>query len=170
MIVLRKLLPRDEDAFKRALAEFQEEGIFEFIAQMETGIRFGDLIELLKHQEKGINLPQGFVPSTYLFAFLQEKLVGRVMIRHHLNDFLRRIGGHIGYGVVASERGKGFGKEMFKQSLPIAQSIGLQRVLITCDEDNVASRKIIESAPAYFEGLSPQGKDLPDKRLYWVDL
>lgn len=131
---------------------------------------FSRLLKLLDEQEKGKNLPEGYVPSSFLFAFVGPKLVGQVMIRHHLNDFLRRIGGHIGYGVVPSERRQGFGSRMLKESLPIAAVLGIDKVLVTCDTTNLPSRKIIEGAGGVFEGLSPQQSGLPDKRLYWISL
>ena len=67
------------------------------------------------------------------------------MIRHELNEFLLKIGGHIGYGVVPEKRRKGYATSMLQKSLSYAKNIPLDKVLITCDEDNFGSIKVIEN-------------------------
>ncbi len=168
LFTLRSLQEEDEDAFYAADQEFKASGDFDFVSHYSEGMEFTKLIQLLEDQEHGRNLPEGHVPSTFLFGFVGAKMVGRIMIRHQLNDFLRRIGGHVGYGVVPSERRKGFATRMLLESLPICKSLGLDTVLVTCDEDNVPSKKIIENAGGIFEGFSDQGGGLPRKRLYWI--
>lgn len=167
-LTLRKLQLSDEKAFLEAYQEFKVSQDFDFVSHFKEGMDFSDLVHLLEEIEQGQNLPKGYVSSTFLFGFVGSKLVGRVMIRHELNDFLRRIGGHIGYGVVPSERGKGYASQMLEHALILSRSMGIEKVLITCDEDNVPSRKIIEKAGGVFEGHSDQGLNLPPKRLYWI--
>ncbi len=169
-LIIRKLTPEDEKAFYAAYREFLASNDFEFVSHYKEGMAFNELIQNLEEQEAGRNLPDGFVPSTFLFGFVGKKLVGRVQIRHKLNDFLRRIAGHIGYGVVPSERGKGFAKQMLRESLTVAKSLGLDKVLVTCDENNLPSKKVIEDAGGVFEKLSSQGEALPQKRLYWITI
>jgi predicted acetyltransferase len=169
-LVIRKLTLDDEEVFFDACDEFEGEENFAFVPHLEDDMEFAELVELLKDQVVGKNLPEGFVPSTYLFGFVQRKLVGRTMVRHTLNDFLERIGGHIGYGVVSSERGKGYATELLKESLMLARSLGLKRVLLTCDEDNLASKKIIENAGGIFENISNAKEGHPKKRRYWIDI
>ena len=65
-------------------------------------------LEVLEERERGINLPPGHVPSTFLFAFKGERIIGRVSIRHRLNDLLLRVGGHIGYVIVPEFRRQGY--------------------------------------------------------------
>lgn len=166
--ILRKLQPSDWSAFIAAYLEFKESNDFDFVSFYEEGMDSHELIAQLEEREKGLNLPESYVPSTYLFGFSGSKLVGRTMIRHQLNDFLRKIGGHIGYGVVPSERGKGFGKKLLQHALPIARNIGLEKVLLTCDENNLHSRNIIEGSGGQFSSITDQGPNLPKKRLYWI--
>lgn len=65
-------------------------------------------------------------------------------MRHRLTEALRRYAGHIGYGVRASEQGKGYGTLMLKLALERARELGIKQVLITCDDDNMASARVIE--------------------------
>ena len=69
---------------------------------------FSRYLEVLAEQERGANLPPNHVPSTFLFAFVARRIVGRVSIRHSLNEFLARVGGHIGYVVVPEFRRLGY--------------------------------------------------------------
>lgn len=92
------------------------------------------------------------------------------MIRHELNDFLLRIGGHIGYTVVPEFRRRGYATEMLRQSLAIArQRFELTRVLVTCDDNNVGSMRTIEKNGGVLENVVT-GPDLDTpKRRYWID-
>lgn len=104
------------------------------------------LIDFLPRMEKGEGIPAGHVPCTFLFAFTDKnKIVGRVSIRHTLTDQLRINGGHIGYAVVPSQRKKGYGTEILRQSLILCKNrLSLEEVLLTCDEWNTTSIRTIE--------------------------
>ena len=81
-----------------------------------------------------------------------------------------RLGGHVGYVVAPSYRRKGYATEMLRQTLPIARSVGLGRILLTCDDDNVASRRVIELNGGVLENaVWEEGLRVP-KRRYWIDL
>jgi predicted acetyltransferase len=88
--------------------------------------------------------PAGFVPVTTLWWADGETYLGRISIRHHLNDALIEIGGHIGYDVRPSARRRGHSTAMLAAALPRAAALGIDKALITCDESNIASRKVIE--------------------------
>lgn len=99
---------------------------------------------------------------TYLLAFVDGELVGRTSIRHTLNDFLLNVGGHIGYGVRPAHRRRGHATEILLQSLAITQRLGIKANLVTCDDQNVGSRTVIEQAGGVLE-------DVRDgMRRYWI--
>lgn len=89
--------------------------------------------------------PEGLVPDSTYFCLDVErnKLVGAVNIRHRLNERLLLDGGHIGDGVRPSERGKGIGTRMVGLALEKCRDLGLDRVLMVCDKENVASARTI---------------------------
>lgn len=93
----------------------------------------------------GVHLAPQHVPQTTYWLYIDGLPVGYGKIRHYLNDNLKNHGGHIGYVIRPSCRGKGYGKLKLKQMLKEANDLGIQDVLLTCNEGNIASRKIIES-------------------------
>jgi predicted acetyltransferase len=107
------------------------------------------------------------VPATLLVAEVEGEIVGRVSIRHELNDTLLRVGGHIGYGVRPQHRRRGYATEMLRQSLIVAHSLGIDPVLVTCDEDNAGSMAVIERCGGLLEG-TVEIPGAPRKRRYWI--
>ena len=105
-----------------------------------------DYVEgLLASTQEWVPRPDGHVPSTHLWWVQDNAFVGRVHIRHRLTPFLREVGGHLGYHVVPTHRRCGHATAMLAAALPIAAALGLDCLLLTCDADNVASRKVIEA-------------------------
>ncbi len=110
-----------------------------------------------------------YVPSTTLFAVVGSRIVGTIQIRHKLNDFLLQFGGHIGYGVRPGERRKGYASEMLKQALRMCGELGIQRALITCDKENVASaRTILKNGGVLENEVTEEDGTLLQR--YWIDI
>ncbi len=118
---------------------------------------------------KGIKLKKNWVPSTLYWAVVGDKFVGRLSLRHKLNKHLRDVGGHIGYSVVPSQRRKGYATEMLRLSLKKAKQLGFKKVLVTCDEDNIPSRKVIEHNDGILENrfITPLGAP---KLRFWIKI
>ncbi len=109
------------------------------------------------------------VASSYLVVSNKTgELVGMVQIRHRLNDYLLKFGGHIGYSVKKDERNKGYGKEILCLALEKAKDLGLDRVLLTCNKENVPSEKVIIAKGGIFENELVEGNRIV--RRYWIDL
>lgn len=169
-LVLRRLTIADESAFLEAISQWDSSSGFIFVRDYQAGMPFKDYVDLLNAYEKGEKLPTGFVPDTSLFGFLDNKIVGRLAIRHSLNDFLLKVGGHIGYGIVPQFRRRGYAKTMLKLALPISKELGVGKVLVTCDDNNVGSIKTIEANGGVLENKVFIAEDKPLKRRYWIDL
>lgn len=169
-LVLRKLTIQDENVFLKALGEWDSDSGFTWVRDYKNGMNFSDYIDLLHAYENGKQLAKGYVADTSLFGFVNSEIVGRLAIRHELNDFLLKVGGHIGYGVLPRFRKKGYAKSMLALSLPFAKKLGINRALITCDDNNIGSIKTIEANGGILENVIPVEIDKPLKRRYWIDL
>jgi predicted acetyltransferase len=90
--------------------------------------------------------------------------VGVGKLRHALNDQLRKSGGHIGYSIRPSERGKGYGTMMLAELLKKAADMGMNELMLTCEPNNVTSRKVIEANKGILNGIED------GKCNYWVSL
>ncbi len=109
-----------------------------------------------------------WVPATTLLGIDENgRLVGFIDIRHRLNDYLAVYGGHIGYSVRKSERRKGYAHRMLMQALPLCKELELDKVLITCDSDNIASANTIKSRGGVFESEVIDEDGIPLQR-YWI--
>lgn len=105
---------------------------------------FSEMVEFLQNNEKGIDLPEDWVPdSTYWLINEDSKIVGAVNIRHALTDHLLTRGGHIGYGVRPSERRKGYATKILELSLEKTKELGISKVLVVCDANNTGSMRTI---------------------------
>jgi predicted acetyltransferase len=131
---------------------------------------FSCYLEVLAEQERGVNLPPNYVPSTFLFAFVATRIVGRVSIRHSLNEFLWRVGGHIGYVVVPEFRQRGYATTILRMSVQIARDkLGISRILVTCDDDNIGSIRTIEKNGGILENVVSGTHLEKPKRRYWIE-
>lgn len=141
-----------------------------FLHYYTEGMPFRQYIEALAEQECGVNILSNHVPSTFLFAYVGNRIVGRVSIRHSLNTFLERVGGHIGYVVVPEFRRCGYATRILKQSLRILrEKHGVHRVLVTCDDDNIGSIRTIEKNGGVLEDVIEWPGLKRPKRRYWIE-
>lgn len=126
--------------------------------------RFERYLQQLADQGGGVGLPSKKTPIiSHWLLDKSGRIVGVSRFRPILNDELLNEGGNIGYDVPPSQRMKGYGTELLRRTLLKAREYGLEKVLVTCDKDNLGSRKIIESNGGTFasEGISPKsGKPL----------
>ncbi|WP_282941630.1 GNAT family N-acetyltransferase [Paenibacillus sp. RC67] len=105
---------------------------------------FQGMVQFLLNNEKGEHLPEGWVPdSTFWLVSENNKVIGAVNIRHRLTEQLLHCGGHIGYGIRPSERRNGYATKLLFLALEKTKELGINKVLVVCDEGNVASEKTI---------------------------
>ena len=113
--------------------------------------------------------PPHLVPAdTYFLIDENEKIVGAINIRRELNDYLYKFGGNIGYGIRPSERKKGYATIMLKLGLEKCQELGMKKILITCDKNNIASAKTIVANGGILEDEVPEGDGITQR--YWINL
>ncbi|MEU4394922.1 GNAT family N-acetyltransferase [Kribbella sp. NPDC023855] len=131
--------------------------------QAEDPVEFARMVDAIKAQaDESVPPPADIVHETMLWFVDGIDWIGRVAIRHDLTPALLELGGHIGYFVRPSARRRGYATQMLTQSLPIAARLGIDPALLTCDEDNEVSRRVILAA----------GGELEDERhgklRFWV--
>lgn len=163
------------ETFLSALAAHQAEGLpWWFGGDLEIAVR--DFPAFVAKKLADASPAAGTqVPATHLWALSdafgeKDQFVGRISIRHALDEELRRMGGHIGYDTVPAVRGRGVAKEMLRQALPIARGLGLHEVLLTCNDDNAASIRVIEDSGGVLRETRQLGPEGPSKRYYWIAL
>lgn len=166
-LVLRPLRLDDEPAFRRGHAAMAAEG-FPFGLWFEDTTSFAAYVRLLERRSRGLDLTARMVPSTFLVADVGDEIVGRASIRHQLNEFLVHEGGHIGYGVLPAHRRRGYATEILRRSLAVTDGLGIARVLVTCDDDNVGSATVIERCGGVLDSYVT-GEAGTLMRRYWID-
>lgn len=155
-----------QDSYIEAVYEYIEENLELTWHPEILKERFDEFLEVVCHAET--EPLAGMAPATQFWMIAPSiGYVGELGLRHHLNDNLRRFGGHIGYTVRPSQRGRGFGKLICKLGIEAARKRGIGDVLITCDDDNLASCKIIEANGGQLVDRIDNGRGALTRR-YWV--
>lgn len=139
------------------------------MASLESFNNFDDWLLKINKESKGEDLLPNRVPATtyILVRNSDNKVLGMYNIRHELNDFLLKFGGHIGYSIRPSERKKGYGTEGLKLALEETKKLDIERVLITCNIKNIASSKVIENCGGILENIVI--KDNEELKRYWIN-
>ena len=116
------------------------------------------------------NADAASVPDSTFFCLDEERniIVGAVNIRHYLNEALLCNGGHIGDGVRPSERRKGIATQMIALALEECKKLGIRKVLMVCDKDNIGSAKSIQNNGGILEN-EIEVNGIIEQR-YWIDL
>ena len=169
------ILVKPDLSYADEIIKYKEESLAESpVINGSAGLdRFSSIeiwFEELKKRSCEDTVPKGLVPSSTYLAVREKDnyIVGMIDIRHYLNEYLTQVGGNIGYGVRKTERNKGYAKQMLKLALEKCKELKIKKVLITCDEDNIASEKVILSANAKLEDI--RNVDGENKKRFWIDL
>ena len=145
-------LSAGEDRYRSALDDFQA------------------YVRSLRGGEGGYGLPAGLVPYSTFWLSDGRRLLGRATLRYQLTPELEHEGGHIGYDVRPSERGRGYGTLLLKLTLEKARETGLRRVRLSCDTDNLASAKVIERNGGRLESHATSERSGKQVSRYWIEL
>jgi len=169
------ILVKPDLSYADEIIKYKEESLKESpLINGSAGLdRFSSIeiwFEELKKRSCEDTVPKGLVPSsTYLGVREKDNyIVGMIDIRYYLNDFLLQAGGNIGYGVRKFERKKGYAKQMIKLALEKCKDLKIEKVLITCNEDNIASERSIISCGGKLEDIrTVDGKKY---KRFWIEL
>jgi predicted acetyltransferase len=171
VISLAEPHPRFHASYLDALAELDAEGNARYLdlvlppepgypganftlatlADPETFVEFCRVTNAMGDPESP--RPTGFVTATHRWIVEDGEVLGKVSLRHALTPFLMDVGGHIGYAVRPSARRRGVATHALALMLPIAAARGIDPALVTCDDTNVGSRKVIEANGGVLEDL-----------------
>ncbi len=165
-----------KDSYIEAVREFQADKTYPLMERSYHETRIAELdadfenyVEKERSKARGENLPDGWVPATTYWLVDKGEYIGKVNIRHRLTENLEKIGGHIGYDIRPSKRGRGYGSEILRLAFPKARELGITRALLTCDATNTASRKIIEKNGGILENRVPNPETGVDKLRFWIE-
>lgn len=121
-----------------------------------------------KDKNLGINLKEGTVPGTTFFLITDDEIIGCINIRHRLNEGLLNSGGHIGYSIIPTKRRQGYATKLLKMGLEICKDLGIEKVLVTCDINNIGSAKTIEKCGGIFENTYYSKTEDKTYKRYWI--
>ena len=150
------------------------EAVYEYIREKRTvnwhpeilRARFDEYLRVLR-QAKTDPLA-GMAPATQLWLVAESHgYIGDVDVRHHLNESLKRYGGHIGYKIRPSFRRRGYGTLICRLGIEQARRLGIGDILITCDDDNIGSIRIIEANGGVLQDRIDNNRGVLTRR-YWV--
>lgn len=125
-----------------------------------------------KKYTKPETLPDGWVLTTQFFYIRKadKRLVGMIQVRHYFNDWLSKFGGHIGYSIKPDERRKGYATSMLKAVLPYCKEIGLDKILISCIDNNIGSEKTILNNGGIYESSVYEQDRKRNLKRFWITL
>ena len=165
-MILRRPSQTDKEAILEMMAEFEREhSAHDGGFWNPDNFVYEEWLEENLQAEAGLNIPENWVPAIQLVSFdVAGQALGFLNLRLRLNDYLLEKGGHIGYSIRPSERGKGYAKESLRQGLQIAKEKNIHRVLVTCSIKNPASRVVILANGGQLEDIRHETE------RYWIDL
>lgn len=163
-LILRPLRASDELPLRQMQADLAAEG-FDLLPEGDT---WAEVMARAAREAAGVDLDPGRVRADFLVAEVAGDVVGRASVRYALTDWLYRFGGHIGYAVAPAHRRRGHAGEMLRQSLQRLSAAGIDRALVTCDDNNVGSARVIESCGGVLENVMDVGDGLL-RRRYWIE-
>jgi predicted acetyltransferase len=158
-----------KNALLDAVREFHEAGEYSIDAE-QLGAKFDDLIARLAAAKDPANAPPGELPYEDFWLIEEDTWIGKLTLRTTINDKYLHAGGHIGYEIRPSQRQQGYGTALLRLGLEKARERGLHRVLLTCDETNIASRKVIENNGGQLENAVEVEGQTVLKMRYWINL
>lgn len=161
---------RYKASFLEGLREFHREGRNLRYDISELDKDFESFVLSIRQKEDADEFVRQMVPETVFWLIDSGEYIGRISIRHWLNEYLHTYGGHIGYEIRPSKRQRGYGKQVLRLGLQEAGRLGLEKVLVICSTGNIGSKKIIEGNGGILENEIRQERDRTSILRYWIEV
>ncbi len=130
---------------------------------------FSKWMQSIEDWSNGVGIGEDVPQTLYLLKNDQGTILGAVALRHYLNHTNSIDGGHIGYGICPEFRGQGLGTVILSLALDKLLKMGIKKVLVTCDTDNVISQKVILRNNGILENQTVDEDGVPINR-YWIEI
>jgi predicted acetyltransferase len=169
MPVLEKPTLTHKEALLDAVREFHAAGEYDITAE-ELGAKYEALIERLDCSLDPEALMPGELPYEDFWMMEGDQWIGKLTLRTAIDEKYLHAGGHIGYEIRPTRRRCGYGTAILRLGLEKARERGLTRVLLTCDETNLASQKVIERNGGSLESIVDVEGQTARKMRYWINL
>lgn len=170
-VLLRRPLPSDLPDIYAYRAEFLQNGdSMDGTSRLRRYENMNEWLDQVRRDSTRETCRPDWVPQTQYLIIRQsdQRLVGMLHIHHELNEECLRIYGHIGYSVRKSERGHGYAAAALSLALDICRDMGIERVLLTCDRENIASAKTILQCGGVLENEIFDPDDGTMVQRYWI--
>lgn len=169
---MKLILPNKKyfKSYTEAITEYKQNKVstYEFLDMSEN-----DVFEYIENSRLGQNLPDNYVKATYLWLVQDDEFIGELSVRHSLTEALMQFGGNIGYGIKFSRWNQGLGTIMLSKALRYSKDvIGLEKVLITCNDHNLGSIGVIEKNGGVLQDKVVNVFDGAKRltRRYWIEI
>lgn len=166
---LEKPYKSDEDAVKLLIAKWRAFG-----GRMNPGLlrrftgNYSEWLQYIGNCSNSINIGEEVPQTLFFLKNSNGTILGAVSLRHYLNHTNIVDGGHIGYGICSEYRGKGYGNLILQLALKELLAMGISKILVTCDFDNIASQKVILHNNGVLENQTYDEDGIAINR-YWID-
>jgi predicted acetyltransferase len=153
-------------AFLEMAGDFQAAGEPRYALALKD---FDAYLRTVEAGRRANGLESGWVPSIEFWLEDRAQIVGCVRLRVELTPDLEEEGGHVGYDVRPSMRCRGYGTALLRLALREAKTLGIERVRVTCDADNIGSINVIERNGGRLDGRATSKRTGKTVRQYWIE-
>jgi len=176
MLRLEKPTPVHQVRYEAMMDEWEAQGgrinpgaLRRYSSATQQKVSYERWLQWIVQDADAATCPQGSVPQQLYFLLEGERLLGAISIRPFLTPDYLQWAGHMGYGIRPAERRRGYAAKMLALALPLAKRCGIEKLLLVCDKDNLASAKTIQKNGGVLENELTEDDGNVIQR-YWIDL
>ena len=143
------------------------------LSKIINGYSFEEALEMclnMQNEDYAKSLEKSQVKTFLLIRSSDDKIIGSINIRWNLTEYMKKYSGNIGYGIRPTERRRGYSKINLYLGLIEAKKIGLNKVMLVCETNNLGSSKTIEALGGILEKKEIDPNDCLLTSYYWIDV